>query len=588
MPRIGIALLLAVALGGVAAEPPTAVATSVPRILRASPLLAPGDRLSSRGAYAARVTFTPDGDGHDDTATLTAAPRRPSDYVLRVYRWLRNTGWAPVGSGELGTAAPASTYVWDGTLADGAAGPIGVYGLALCRRSSSPRLAARMSENARSITTATALSNADDDSIAGEDDDTHDDGPAPSDRRLSTVLAPGGCSRPVIAHLRTLEVGVAHVGSFVPGQSVALDVTTRRPEVRISLLSDDLQRTIVDGGFVPMHGRMHLRLPQRLASGLYRIVVADRLGTRRAVPVVVRDPTLPGSGHRHAVLIVWPYLTWRAYDRADLDRDGVPDTWYALTRHRKVAIDGYYEETAPSLAALGVESDYEFARPFQTWLQAREPGSVVSNITDTELASYTVSELKRFSAIVFPGHTEYYTLPMYLRLLAYERTEGHVAFLSANNFFRRVRLTARKEILVESIARSPTRSDWAIVGVGFLRCCFPPSAFAPYRVPAGARPRWLFSGTGLAAGDGFSRVGVEIDGPNRVLSPPGVQPLAVGTVRRPAGAFEAVMALTTVPGGGEVFATGNMLFVHTLRPSDPSSPVDRVLENVWHHLVAAP
>jgi hypothetical protein len=585
--RIQVALLLPLVVGAVPAGPVLASATGVPRVLGARPLLAPGDRLSSQGAYAARITFTPDGDGEDDAATLEAAPRRPADYVLRVYRWLRNSGWAPVGSGGLARGGRTSTYTWEGTLAGGAPAPVGAYGLALCRRSSDARLAAREREAARSIRSATALSNADDtdDDVAADDDDTHDDGPAPSDRRLSTVLDPGGCSRPVIAHLRTLEVGVAHAGSFLPGQSVSLDVTTNKPEVRLSLLSDDLRTTVADEGFVPMHGRMHLRLPRHLASGLYRISVADRLGTRRAVPVVVRDPALPGSGTRHAALIVWPYLTWRAYDRADVDRDGVPDTWYALTRHRKVPADGYYEETAPSLAALGVESDYEFARPFPTWLATREPGSVVSNITDTELASYSVAELKRFSAVVFPGHTEYYTLPMYRRLLAYERAGGHVAFLSANNFFRRVRLTARREILVESIARSRARSDWAIAGVGFVRCCFPSTAFAPYRVPAGGRPRWLYAGTGLAPGDGFSRVGVEIDAPNRLLSPPGTRPVAVGTVHRPSGDVRAVMALTTLPGGGEIFSTGNMLFVHTLRPADPASTVDRVLANVWSRLV---
>jgi hypothetical protein len=584
MLRIRIALLASLAVAGLLPQSAVA-ATSVPRILSAAPLLAPGDRLSSQGAYAARITFTPDGDGEDDSAVLEAAPRRPGDYVLRVYRWLRNSGWAPVGSGDRGASGRRSTYLWDGSLAGGSPAPAGAYGLALCRRSSNPRLAGRTRANARSITSATALSNPDDDEIAAEDEDAHDDGPVPTDRRLSTVLAPGGCSRPVIAHLRTLEVGVAHAGSFAPGQSVALDVTTNKTVVRVSLLSDDLGTTVADEGFVPMHGRMHFRLPGRLPSGLYRISVSDRLGNRRAVPVVVRDPALPGPGRRHAALIVWPYLTWRAYDRADVDRDGVPDTWYALTRHRKVAADGYYEETAPSLAALGVESDYEFARPFQAWLAAREPGSVVSNITDTELASYSVAELKRFSAVVFPGHTEYYTLPMYRRLTAYERAGGHVAFLSANNFFRRVRLTARREILVESIARSRARSDWAIAGVGFVRCCFPSTAFAPYRVPSGARPRWLFAGTGLAPGDGFSRVGVEIDAPSRLRSPPGTRPLAVGTVHRPGGDVQAVMALTTLPGGGQVFASGNMLFVHTLRPGVPGSPVDRVLANVWSRLV---
>lgn len=69
MPRIGIALLLAVALGGVATEPSTAAATSVPRILGASPLLAPGDRL--------RVAApTPPASPSRRTETATTTPRR--------------------------------------------------------------------------------------------------------------------------------------------------------------------------------------------------------------------------------------------------------------------------------------------------------------------------------------------------------------------------------------------------------------------------------------------------------------------------------------------------------------------------------
>src|SRR5262249_56665936 len=82
-------------------------------------------------------------------------------------------------------------------------------------------------------------------------------------------------------------------------------------------------------------------LPRGLASGLYHYEVTDPAGDRFHPPVVVRNAAFPlDHPPPHTALLVWPYLTWRAYSSYDADLDGIPDSWYQFWRQRRVSLVG--------------------------------------------------------------------------------------------------------------------------------------------------------------------------------------------------------------------------------------------------------
>ena len=84
-------------------------------------------------------------------------------------------------------------------------------------------------------------------------------------------------------------------------------------------------------------------------------------------------------------LLVWPYLTWRAYNAYDADLDGRPDSWYQFWPQRRVSLVG-------ALLPGGVEDDYEAARPFSRWLCPRR-GPRGQSVTDVELGRLRLSTL---------------------------------------------------------------------------------------------------------------------------------------------------------------------------------------------------
>ena len=59
-----------------------------------------------------------------------------------------------------------------------------------------------------------------------------------------------------------------------------------------------------------------------------------------SAPVVVRAPVPLARPEPHTALVVWPYLTWRAYNAYDADLNGIPDSWYQFWRQRRVSLRG--------------------------------------------------------------------------------------------------------------------------------------------------------------------------------------------------------------------------------------------------------
>src|SRR5439155_18513372 len=141
-------------------------------------------------------------------------------------------------------------------------------------------------------------------------------------------------------------------------------------------------------------------LPRGLPTGLYHYVVTDPAGDEFRAPVVIRNGRFPvDHPPPGTALLVWPYLTWRAYNAYDADLDGIPDSWYQFWRQRRVSLVG-------TILPGGREDDHQAALPFSRWLCARH--EQVQSVTDVELGRLSLETLRRYAAVVFPCHSEYY------------------------------------------------------------------------------------------------------------------------------------------------------------------------------------
>ena len=273
--------------------------------------------------------------------------------------------------------------------------------------------------------------------------------------------------RPV--RVERLAAYVDSTSSFSPGQRPPLVVSADGGKATVRLEQDCSGRTFPGGA-----------IPRGISSGLYHYLVTDPAGDEFEAPLVVRNGRFPlDNPPPHTALFVWPYLTWRAYSAYDADLNGIPDTWYQWWRQRRVSFVG-------PLLQRGEEDDHEAAAPFLRWVCAR--GNLrYQSVTDVELRHMPLSTLKRYAAVVYPGHSEYYQPGTYYLLRRYRNQGGHLFILQANPFYRPVRIDRKHnaEILLDFDARSANRSDFGLAGVGYDGCCFPRSRAGPYVAASG-------------------------------------------------------------------------------------------------------
>jgi hypothetical protein len=220
--------------------------------------------------------------------------------------------------------------------------------------------------------------------------------------------------------------------------------------------------------------------------------------------------------------------------------------------------------------------------PFSRWLCARPVRT--QQITDVELGRLPLSTLRKYKAIVFPGHSEYYEPATYDLLKRYRDGGGSLVFLQANPFYRQVRVDpARNAVLMTDYdARSGPRSDFALAGVGYDGCCFPKSRAEPYVAASGKdydRVRWLFRRTGIGPGQAFGVASSESDRVDPGLSPRNHVIAAQAIMRGKRGVIHAAVTWSHA-GRGQVFATGNYTFLRMGR-----GITDKLLDNVWAKLV---
>ena len=331
-------------------------------------------------------------------------------------------------------------------------------------------------------------------------------------------------------------------------------------------------------------------------------------------PLVVHNPqlslTAPPAG---TPLVVYPYITWRAYDRADLNRDGQVDSWYSHPSRPIVPLVGPFERVRREPGLQGREASPGAEQAFSRWTREHELNAQYA--TDIELGQIPPSLLQRYAVIIFPGHTEYYERKTYDRLLAYRNAGGRLYFLQGNSFYGEVKVGSNTITRLSYRYRTSVRSDFRLAVTGFRSCCWPSTISPHYRLASGVRERlpWLFEGTTLRAGDEVGLALREVDTIDRRLSPPGTINIASASVPPFASAgsgsgedeafawigahpfpYERASVRTrriniayAATGRGEVYSWGNCGFMQTLDlesiPSAERAALDRMALNVWEH-----
>jgi len=479
-------------------------------------------------AYGPAV-ISPNGNGAHDT--LTVRVRAAGEVELRAYAWGgRLHGWRELPTGVSGTG----TLAWTPTsLRDGS------YVVTVCYKNQGERLAPVI---------------------------------PPAEQRPgaaeATVSSPpwrfAGClARPRVVRVERLAAYVNSTGSFEPGSHPPLVVSADRGQASVRLEQD-------------CSGRSFPGLVRGLTPGLYHYVVTDPAGDETEAPVVVGNGAFPvDRPPPHTALVVWPYLTWRAYNGYDANLNGIPDSWYQFWRQRRVSLVG-------TILPGGREDDFKATIGFSRWLCTRAPR--VQSVTDVELGRMPLSALRSYSAVVFPGHSEYYVPSTWDKLRRYRNGGGNVVFLQANPMYRQVRLDqAHNAMVMTDLDSREGRSDFALAGVGYDGCCFPPSHAVRLVAATGsdyARVRWLFRGTGIGPGASFGYAGSESDRIDPQLTPHDHVVAAEAIIAGNYGVVNAAMTWSRA-GRGQVFATGNYDFMRMRR-----SVTWPLLDNVWRRLVS--
>ena len=299
-------------------------------------------------------------------------------------------------------------------------------------------------------------------------------------------------------------------------------------------------------------------------SGLYfaRLTASD--GRVGFAPFVLRPTTLG----EHRVAVVMPTMTWQAYNLRDDNKDGKGDSWYAdWTNH--------YARLGRPFLNRGVP--YNFRRydlAFLQWLS--RSGKAVDVLADSDLAGApSASALAAaYDLIVFPGHHEYVTTREYDLVTGYRDRGGHLAFLSANNFFWQI--VKRGNVMERTQQwRNLGRPEAALIGVQYRGNDL---KTGEYVVKDTSAAPWLFAGTGLTNGSQLCCGGIEID-KTTSASPHGVKVLAeIPNLFGPG--FTAQMTYYETANGAKVFAAG----AFTLAASVKSPVGERLVANLWAYL----
>jgi hypothetical protein len=403
-------------------------------------------------------------------------------------------------------------------------------------------------------------------------------------RRIYGAYGPASHPDAPVVRVQGIDAGFTR-RSYAPGEAAELRLATDARSLRLQVFAyrspgrpseQDLNTSgVAMTAPIPVDWSTHRNRPAVLRvvragdwpSGLYFLRATADDGRVGYAPFIVRPRRLGTE----RVGVVLATNTWAAYNFEDADGDGWGDSWYVSARQRSVDLQRPFLD-------FGVPFRFrDWDLEFIAWLD--RTGKRVDFLSDDDVERLSGDQLaRRYDLLVFPGHEEYVTETAYDAVERFRDVGGNLAFLAANNFYRRV--TRRGQRLVRGAAwRTLGRPESALVGVQYVGSNHGAKQ-GGYVVTGATTAPWAFAGTGLSNGDVFGRYGIEIDA-RTTASPRGTQLLAripelLGRGR------SAEMTYYETAAGAKVFAAGSLNFAASLgRPE-----VARLLENVWARLSA--
>ncbi|MFY1687027.1 N,N-dimethylformamidase beta subunit family domain-containing protein [Plantactinospora sp. WMMB782] len=257
-----------------------------------------------------------------------------------------------------------------------------------------------------------------------------------------------------------------------------------------------------------------LRVGRDWVSGYYLALLTNAAGWSRWIPFVVRDPERSAAG-----LVVVPTSTYQAYNLwpddgrtgtslyRGFDPAGQPDPELRATA---VCHDRPYQGSGMPRQA---RNDIGFVR----WMEGH--GYDVTYATSEDLHTGRVDP-RRYWAVVFCGHDEYWTVEMRRAAAAARDAGTSLVFLAANNCYWRIRYggadSRTSERVVECaktlppwIGEVPLTTQWRIAGSPEQQLLGGQYvSIVDGQAPLVVREsrHWFWAGTGVRDGDRIPRV----------------------------------------------------------------------------------
>jgi hypothetical protein len=312
---------------------------------------------------------------------------------------------------------------------------------------------------------------------------------------------------------------------------------------------------------------VHVRLGSSWASGDY-VARLSWSGQTDYAPFVLRPRRL-GSA---PVLVVEPTNTWHAYDVVD------GDSWYLDPSVHVIDLTHPFagSRVSGTRVPAGLPDQFRhYDLGFLRWYW--HSGYRADFVADDDLERIaSARQLSRYRLIVFAGHEEYVTSHTFDVVTRYRNAGGNLAFLSANNFFYKVRVSGNT-MTGRQRWRDLGRPEAALIGAQYAGWDEGKYPNRPYRIVNTAAAPWLFKGTGLHDGSLVGHYGIEIDEPN-AASPPHTHVLA--EIPNELGPGKPADMTIYTRGRSTVFDAGAINF----GASAHWPALSRFFVNLWSHL----